>query len=150
MALAYYHYLKTVFYKPKPYSPTPAMCARSIMTSDCSHALHFTTQYADFMRNACRWVLSVSSAITSQLKLLLVEDNSGQELAYVEGPGCFQLSSSDEYSIVINCSQQDLKDLLWVRIIIASGLVAAKQQRKRPGKPAPQKVYDVGDVMWEE
>ncbi len=126
------------------------MCARSIMTSDCSHPLHFTTQYADFMRNACRWVLSVSSAITSQLKLLLVEDNSGQELAYVEGPGRFQLSSSDEYSIVINCSQQDLKDLLWVRIIIASGLVAAKQQRKRPGKPAPQKVYDVGDVVWEE
>ena len=105
---------------------------------------------ADSMINECRWVLSVSSAITSQLKLLLVEDNSGQELAYVEGPGRFQLSSSDEYRIVINGSQQDLKDLLWVRVIIASGLVAAKQQRKRPAQPAPHKIYDVGDVAWEE
>lgn len=97
-----------------------------------------------------RWVLSVSSAITSQLKLLLVEDNSGQEIAHVEGPGRFQLSSSDEYRIVINGSQRDLKDLLWVRVIIASGLVAAKQQRKRPGRPTSHKIYDVGDVIWEE
>ncbi len=105
---------------------------------------------ADYVNNACRWVLSVSSAITSQLKLLLVEDNSGQEIAHVEGPGRFQLSSSDEYRIVINGSQQDLKDLLWVRVIIASGLVAAKQQRKRPAEPAPHKIYDVGDIVWEE
>lgn len=105
---------------------------------------------ADSVNNACRWVLSVSSAITSQLKLLLVEDNSGQEIAHVEGPGRFQLSSSSEYRIVINGSQQDLKDLLWVRVIIASGLVAAKQQRKRPGRPTLHKLYDVGDVMWEE
>lgn len=104
----------------------------------------------DSVNNACRWVLSVSSAITAQLKLLLFEDNTGQEIAHVEGPGRFQLNSSDEYRIVINGSQQDLRDLLWVRIIIASGLVAAKQQRKRPGKPAPHKVYDVGDVVWEE
>lgn len=99
-----------------------------------------------------RWVLSVSSAITSQLKLLLVEDNTGQELAEVEGRGPFHLNSSDEYRIMINscCSQQELKDLLWVRIIIASGLVAAKQQRKRPGKPASHKLYEVGDVVWEE
>ncbi len=102
------------------------------------------------MDNACRWVLSVSSAITSQLKLLLVEDHTGQELAHVEGPGLFHLSSLDEYRIVINGSQQDLKDLLWVRIVIVSGLVAAKQQRKRPAKAATHKVCDVGTVVWEE
>lgn len=87
-----------------------------------------------------RWVVSVSSAITPHLNVLLIEDNTGRELACIEGPGLFRLSSTEEYRIVINGSQQELHDLLWVRIVIASGLVAAKQQRKRWGKTCSSSV----------
>ena len=97
-------------------------------------------------------MVSASSAITSHLHILLVEDNTGRELACIEGPGPFRLSSTEEYRIVINGSQQELHDLLWVRIVLASGLVAAKQQRRRGRRTDSTSVNDRlngGEVIFE-
>ena len=103
--------------------------------------------------NVCRWAVAVPSTITSHLQVLLTEDKTGRELACIEGPGLFRLSNTEEYRIVINGTQQDLNDLLWVRIVIASGLVAAKQQRRRWGRTDSTSVNDrptSGEVMFEE
>ncbi len=95
--------------------------------------------------------MSVSSAISTDLQVVLVEDNTGQELARIEGPGLFRMSSTEEYRILIREAQGNQQDSLWVRIVIASGLVAAKQQRKRWGKSDSRVTnvdYVAGDVRF--
>ena len=91
----------------------------------------------------------MSSASPKPLQLLLVEDKTGQEFACIEGPGAFSMRTTDEYKILI--TNIVACDLLWVRIVIASGLVAAKQQRKQRGRGSSKgDDYILGDVIFEQ
>ncbi len=66
------------------------------------------------------------------LKIQLLQDGCPQPLACIEGPGCqrkqvwVQLNKPDTISLFC-----DIQDPMWLQVIIASGLVAAKVQRRR-------------------
>jgi len=68
----------------------------------------------------------------NHLKIQLLQDGCPQTLACIEGPGCqrkqfwVQLDKPDTISLFC-----DIKDPMWLQVIIASGLVAAKVQRRR-------------------
>lgn len=72
----------------------------------------------------------VFSAFTSSLELLLLDDSTQQEVACLEGPCLFRMHRAEQYQIFIDNSQQGSKDDMWVRLVIASALLVAKQEKK--------------------
>ncbi len=70
---------------------------------------------------------------TLNVQVRLIEHNTEQEVACVEGPGLFRTKTAEEYKITVSGCPADLQDDLWIRLVIVTGLLAAKQQRKRVG-----------------
>jgi hypothetical protein len=67
-----------------------------------------------------------------QLQLVLIKDRTGTEVARIDGPGPFSMKSSQQCSITVRNSQRDqAADRCWVRLVIASGLLASKQHRAK-------------------
>ena len=75
--------------------------------------------------------MTVATSI-NHLKIHLLQDGCLQPLASIEGPGCqrkqfwVQLNKPDTISLFC-----DIQDPTWLQVILASGLVAAKVQRRR-------------------
>ena len=70
----------------------------------------------------------------TSIQLALVEDATGQEVAYVDGPAVFDIRAPEGYGILISTDQHTSKDPLWVRIVLTSGLLAAKQHCRQPDR----------------
>lgn len=75
-----------------------------------------------------------SSFIASQVQTVLVEDSTGQGVACVQGLEAFSMKTCEQHKIFLIGSQEDLKNQLWVRMVVTSGLVAARQPRKQSKK----------------
>ncbi|DBA82407.1 TPA: hypothetical protein ACH3X2_000654 [Trebouxia sp. C0005] len=81
-----------------------------------------------------RWMMSWMTVGNSMnhLKIQLLQDACPHPLACIEGPGCqrkqfwVQLNKPDTISLFC-----DIQDPMWLQVIIASGLVAVKVQRRR-------------------
>ncbi len=80
-----------------------------------------------------RWTTSGCPDSRKQLQVKLMEDGSRQELARLEGPG----SSCKSYWIQNPELSQDTITIFgrtdyprWMQVVIASGMVAAKTQRR--------------------
>lgn len=93
---------------------------------------------------SCRWIVSFSSAITPSLQLLLVDDSTKQEVACLEGPCLFRMHRAEQYQIFIDNSQQGSQDHMWVRLVIASALLMAKQEKKVLQDAAHKSAEQVG------
>ena len=94
----------------------------------------------------CRWMKCFCCSKAPQFQLVLIEDRTGTEVARIDGPGPFSMKCSQNYSIAVRNSQRDqASDRCWVRLVIASGLLAAKQQKakRKAGRTAAAFAYGI-------
>ncbi len=88
-----------------------------------------------------------------QLQLVLIEDRTGTEVARIDGPGPFSMKCSQNYTITVRNSHRDQgADRWWVRLVIASGLLAAKQHsaKRKADRTAAAAAFAYGnDISFE-
>ncbi len=99
----------------------------------------------------CRWMKCFCCSKAPQLQLVLIEDRTGTEVARIDGPGPFSMKSSQHCSITVRNSQRDqAADCCWVRLVIESGLLAAKQYKakRKAGRTAAAFAYG-NDISFE-
>jgi len=99
----------------------------------------------------CRWMKCFCCSTVPQLQLVLIDDRTGTEVARIDGPGSFSMKSSQHYSMTVRNSPGDqASDRCWVRLVIASGLLAVKYQKakRQAGKTAAAFAYN-NDISFE-
>ena len=102
--------------------------------------LNLVTGTHVYLHCLLRWMMSWMTVGQSMLhlQLYLLQDGFTQPLACIEGPGCqrkqlwVQLNQPDTISLMC-----DVEDPVWLQVVTASGLVAAKIQRRRDKATPP-------------
>lgn len=72
---------------------------------------------------------------TSRIQMRLLEDNTELEVARMEGVAAGGWSNPSPHheieNIVVMGGKRHLRESTWLQMVITSGLIAAKQQRKQ-------------------